>query len=1464
MVNNDEINYISKIQFTIFSNNNIIDNSSITEKGGITIPETYESGEPKRNGLVDTRLGVTDGNLECAFCGLNANQCPGHFGHTVLNEPVFHFGLLNNIKNILSCICLKSSKLLINLEDQKFSYILNFKKKKRFLEIKKHCSMVQITDVGVQVPNIKIDIKNSIINIIAEYNISNIKIDDELPKKKIKEVLNATDIYNIFKNISDIDWINLGFDPQLYRPEDMLIINLPIPPVTIRPSLNSAHIALTTFEDSLVHNFIEIVKTNNKIIQNKDKINTIAGNKYNTSLTQLLSYLVHVVFDNESLTLPTNELKIGGRPTKSISERLKGKTGRIRGNLMGKRVDFSARTVITSDPNIQINEVGVPLKIAMNLTFPIIVTNKNKDYLQSLVNNGRKKYPGANYVKKKKSVYKNNTIDLRYSKYINLEIGDEVHRHLINGDFVLFNRQPSLHKLSMMAHKVMIINDPNLYTFRVNVSATPPYNADFDGDEMNIHVPQSIETHNELEKIANLNNQIFSPGNSKPIITFVQDSVLATYIITDNITVNWRQYMNLLTYCDDISINNIEKKDYSGKQLYSNLIPNGININKGGIKIINGNILQSSKLIDKRINQLIVGNIWHKYGADKTSTYIFNVQRLISNWLLQNGFSVSLKDITIPNILKMEIIKEIEKKKMEICHLITEIENNPELIDADTFEDTVRNNLSSHKGVIEKLVMNELDNTNNFYVMAKSGSKGKGINIMQMCGSLGQEIIEFERAAKTVNGRALPHFFQNDDRAESRGYIIQSYYDGLDPFGFYFHHQGAKIGIIDTAVKTRDTGYMARKIEKAEEDISIKYDRTVRNSSNKIIQFSYGDNGIDQIKQTMQYLSLIEKSDVMIKTDYCFTSTQIKELENKFKIKNLSKYNDKYTKLIIYNRDLLRKVQQFHIQNYITLIDNYASPVNFKRLIQDILNFKSTNDNKENINPLYIYEKIDHILLNKVTQILNLYNTELKLKDESDSKLIFKLFLYEYISPKKIIYDYKLTKYNFDILVNQIIDEFNKGLVEPGEMVGSLGAQHIGEPSTQMTLNTFHSTGSGVVGMQGVPRLREIISITKNNKTPTMEIYLEDSDYKSALLTKSYIEHITLSKLITNYSVIFDTTDTAVKQDKVSNIYNLNITNNNNNYDNLPFIMKFDFDKTKLIQNSLTLFDIKTSFISFWKKNFINIKLIKRNFKDTISNILNCGIMSNNDNSDNLIIHIRFNMRVYNFEYLENFKNIILNNYIIKGINNITNVYNPVERQIIKFKGDGSILKESEHMLNTDGINMIDIGQIKGIDLNRTYCNNIYTIYNMFGVEAARNCLLKELTTVFISSGNDVNYHHLSLLVDLITHSGILISIDRHGLVKLDNDPLSKASFEKTVDILLQAAIYNEVDSVNSVSSRIMCGRTFNGGTCAFDLMMDNEMIMNSELINVDIDKDNYKLIFTENNLLKDIISRDTINSFIP
>ena len=1028
----------------------------------------------------------------------------------------------------------------------------------------------------------------------------------------------------------------------------------------------------------------------------------------------------------------------------------------------------------------------------------------------------------------------------------------------------------------MMAHKIKVIKNKDLYTFRMNVSATPPYNADFDGDEMNIHVPQTIQTKTELEHIANLKYHILSPKDSSPVISFVQDSVIGVYKLTlDNIEIDWRDMMNLLVLCNNVNFNNIIKnKKYSGKTLYSKLIPNDINAIKDNGEIINGNIVKGP--INSKCNKTLVGNIWYKYGADKTIDYIFNTQRLVSNYLLFEGFSAGIGDLIIDNKLKIEIIKSLEKKKMETNHLITEMENNPELIDADTFEESLRENLKAHKGVIEKMVMSNLDNTNNFFTMSKdgSGSKGSGINIMQMVGALGQDILEFKRIPKRVNDRTLPHYFQNDDRAEARGFIERSYYDGLSPQEFFFHNMTSREGLIDTAIKTQDTGYISRRLMKGLEDIMIKYDGTVRTVNNNIIQMVYGDNGIEQIKQTIQKLYLIKKDNNELMKEYFFNDNEIKELVKKSYLKStdskkFNEINSTNYSMLKDLRDELRYIQRTYTQNYVNIIEEYASPVNFKRLITDIKNYKNINDNDEKINPIYIYEKIEYILKHGNTILLTIKkkykNTKnIKIDDEIKYKFLFKLLLFEYISPKKIINNYNLSKFKFDILINQIIDEYNNGMVEPGEMVGSLGAQHIGEPSTQMTLNTFHATGSGNVGMLGVPRLREIISLTKDIKTPTMQIYLKDNkNYNKTKIISSYIKTTYIRDLVKNYSIIFENnSDDIIKKDKVSNMLLIPIGNSNLNAENIPFVLRLEINKNILVQRDMSLLDIKTQFINYWKINFGNIKNIKKQYKNIIMNIVNCGIMSNNDNSEIPIIHIRFNMKNYDMFGLIDIKDLILN-IKLKGIDGITNVFNPVERQYIEYTND-KIEAKKEYFISTEGQDILNIRYINDIDLNRTISNDVMKIYKYFGVEAARSIIIKELTNVFESGGNDVNYHHLSILVDLINHTGKLTSIDRHGLPKLDNGALSKASFERPMDILLNAALYNEVDNMNSVSSRIMAGRTIDGGTCCFDVLMDNEIIENSELIDKKLLFEEFELLFEKNELLTYYLNKKEIDDFIP
>ena len=497
-MSNDFKNYVplKQIEFQVLTNKQIKTISVVCrDVNGINQEDTVTDGQATRGGALDPRLGTMDPAIPCGTCNQIPSDCPGHFGHTELAEPVYHFGLLDIVKNILGCVCLKCSRLLIYKNEALINRVLKTKKKKaRFAEIRRLTSNVTYcarTDqnCGVPIPKIKRK-KNAqgIIQLFAETNLQNITNDEGTSvttdkKKKVTESLTPRMVYNILKNISDDDYRIMGFDPTICRGEDFIIKNFPIPPIAIRPSIKMSISSTANYEDTLTATIVCILKTSQRIRKQQDKEATTGETpKFFNDIVQLLQYNVTVFYDNEIMSLPRAEQKCGSRPITSISSRIKGKTGRIRGNLIGKRTDFSARTVITSDPNLSLDELGIPIKIAMNMTVPEIVTPYNIEELSKLIKNGRNVYPGANYVLPVTLQNgKNYSIDLRYRKKgYKLQPGDVVERHIKNGDPILFNRQPSLHKLSIMCHKASIINDVRLNTFRINVSVTTPYNADFD------------------------------------------------------------------------------------------------------------------------------------------------------------------------------------------------------------------------------------------------------------------------------------------------------------------------------------------------------------------------------------------------------------------------------------------------------------------------------------------------------------------------------------------------------------------------------------------------------------------------------------------------------------------------------------------------------------------------------------------------------------------------------------------------------------------------------------------------------------------------------------------------------------------------------------------------------------------------------------------------------------------------
>jgi DNA-directed RNA polymerase II subunit RPB1 len=457
-----KVEKIIGLQFSVMSAEDII-NRSVCE---LTSTDTFANEKPIIDGLFDPRMGVVDANQICKTCENKPNFCTGHFGHIVLGKPVFYIQYFNTVFKLLKCICFRCSKVLIDSSNKDMARILSKKlsRQKKFEAIYnlcpiKRCGLENKDGCGAKQPDkyVKDTLNGTFILEWKELE----STEETIRKQKYY----AEDILKIFQRITDTDIEMLGFAKNLNRPENMICTVFPVPPPTVRPSVRND--TGQRCEDDLTHKLCDIVKVNNTL-KSKLKSKTIDPAQIE-QWTKLLQYHITTFVDNKQPSLPSANQRTG-RPLRSLTERLKSKEGRIRGNLMGKRVDYSARSVITPDANISIDELGVPIKIAMNLTFPEIVTSFNKEKLTKMVLNGPTNYPGAKFLRK---ANENNRIILLKNidiTTLTVEIGDIVDRHLLNGDWVIFNRQPSLHRMSMQAHKVIVMP---FDTFRLNAAVTP-------------------------------------------------------------------------------------------------------------------------------------------------------------------------------------------------------------------------------------------------------------------------------------------------------------------------------------------------------------------------------------------------------------------------------------------------------------------------------------------------------------------------------------------------------------------------------------------------------------------------------------------------------------------------------------------------------------------------------------------------------------------------------------------------------------------------------------------------------------------------------------------------------------------------------------------------------------------------------------------------------------------------------
>jgi len=843
---------ISSIQFRVLSPAMIRKMSALE----IKTPETYDKdGYPMEGGLMDQHLGVINPGLRCKTCGQKMKQCPGHFGSLELVRPVMHSEFSRRVEQLMHATCKECGR--IALPDEKLE-----------------TARKNLTPENGEIIGKKIAAKARKIRKCPHCKAEKGTVLLDKPTNFFynKERIYPTQIREWMEKIPDKDLELFGYKQEITKPSWFILTVVPIPPVTIRPSITLE--SGIKSEDDLTHKLVDIIRINLRL---KDNIDAGAPQLIIEDLWDLLQYHVTTYFDNNTAGVPPAKHR-SGRALRTIVQRLKGKKGRFRHNLTGKRVNFAARSTITPDPYILISEVGVPEEIAAELTVPEMVTEWNKKAILELV----EKTDKAVYLVRPNETRKK--IDETNKKEVleEIDVGFKIERQLMDGDVALFNRQPSLHRLSMLAHKVRVMPGR---TFRINPIVCKPYNADFDGDEMNLHVPQTEEGKAEALELMYVRNQVISPRYGAPVIVLAEDGITGLFALTLDSTEFSRE--EAMKYFYEIGIKELPKPDrgkkYSGKLIFSQLLPKDLNLeyktftcsilkkigmcegctkDKCGfdayLKITNGKLV--SGVIDKEslgegIGKLVDALARH-YPSEVIEEFYAKASRIVSELLTAKGMTVGLDEYLVSDHIEKEKQKAIKETIEKAEELVSKYKKgNLEHIAGksieESFETFMMQNASEGKSAVEKEIIREKMDTIlgknpqfNSMAMILSGSRGGSTNLMNIAGFWGQVAVRSGRPHRGFSERVITLNKKEDAGLFAHGFITTNFVKGMDAKEYFYHSMGGRQGEVDTGVSTKVSGYLYRRLENSLKDLLVQNDGTVRTASKNIVQYAYGEDGV--------------------------------------------------------------------------------------------------------------------------------------------------------------------------------------------------------------------------------------------------------------------------------------------------------------------------------------------------------------------------------------------------------------------------------------------------------------------------------------------------------------------------------------------------------------------------------------------------------------------------------------------
>jgi DNA-directed RNA polymerase II subunit RPB1 len=1172
----------------------------------------------------------------------------------------------------------------------------------------------------------------------------------QIPPAQVKEV---------FAKISQEDASLMG----VVRPENMIITSLIVPPPVLRPQVMMENGSRA--EEPLTFKLSDIIRANNAFASDPSEKNFLA-----------LQYFVASFIDSD--TACPNAIKLAVRKnSQGLVQKIGTKNGFVRGLIMGSRCDFSARTVVESDPNLKVNQVGVPQQILFSMFFTETATKYNIEWLQTLVDRGPSHPQGARHIFKF-PVFQE--VDLKRCPKgrpeRRVQLGDRVERYYQNGDYCHVNRQPTLHGPGIQGHEIVAHNDK---VVRINTAVCTAFNADFDGDEVNLHFPQSIEAHAEVRDLMNTTQHVINITNNNPIIYPIQDTILGAHMLINDNNLSVEHVSDMCMASDVWPKSPIT----TGKQLFSLLLPPNLSGTFGNLIVQNGNILEG--VINKSNLSAGHGSLVHRicliHGPEKALTFIYQAQKLAAAYLRCKAFSIGPEAIDLPSSIRENVNEVYSLVKQDIDDMLTSCHQGtlpqlPGIDKAGSLELLSTKALNRCINAVASKVQNIIPETNTILSVVKAKSKGSEVNLIQSGCALFQQNIRGHRPSQGWQGRVLTHHPKFSNDPQHRGMVVNSFSSGLTGPEYFMAGFGGRGGLIDTACNTAQTGYAQRRLTKGLEGVNISSDLTVRNDHGNVIMFNYGGNSFHPAKESKQSLWVVKDSihsaGNRLENIPVFTEGACADIDTEDFITNVVQQKDEPY--------FLGKGRTWFMSKAWPVSDIVLSAVNIPWMLDSgIISRHGPQDTFESNN-----QRRKQFVLKSRQYVPSLMGL---------ASPVFELLILQ--NTNWVI----MQHYNLEQFWTEIWEQFKLALAVPGSTCGLWAALALGEPSTQLTLNTFHSSGLASGQNSGISRFNEIINCGKSINCPLTHVFLDGT--VPSFQMRSILPYTSLHTIGVSEKFL-----------------------------GLPEVDLQWIEMWKLINEPFA-----SDSVTFCVRVKIATRSLKPHF-DSVDNMV--PILKESTGAQILAIDEHPSERgnavlvvipkagtVTDWISFSKFEHTLMETCIsgVKGVGSV--IAEKIPKPI--FDHDAGFHTAEETMLIAEGSNIVDILSMQGVDRTRTFTNDVHEVAKVLGIEAARTAIEREIMEVLESHQLFVNPKHIRLVPSMMCHTGNLVPLTRFGINRGENSTLLKASFEESVEMVSEAACHGVANDVKCIADCIYFGKLCPVGTGITKIDVNSEQLLN-------------------------------------